>query len=41
MTEIRFKNLRFLITDSPNDENIQAFIDVRQLRELKTKQIRR
>lgn len=27
MTEIRFKNLRFLITDSPNDENMQAFID--------------
>jgi hypothetical protein len=28
MTEIRFKYLRFLITDSPADENIQSFIEV-------------
>ena len=28
MTEIRYKNLRFLITDSPADENIQSFIEV-------------
>lgn len=27
MTEIRFKHLRFLITDSPADENIQSFIE--------------
>lgn len=28
MAEIRFKHLRFLITDSPADENIQSFIEV-------------
>lgn len=27
MTEIRYKNLRFLITNSPTDENIQSFIE--------------
>lgn len=27
MTEIRFKYLRFLITDSPTDENIPSFIE--------------
>jgi len=27
MTEIRFKNLRFLITNSPSDDNMQTFID--------------
>jgi len=27
MTELRFKNLRFLITDSPADENVQSFIE--------------
>jgi hypothetical protein len=28
MTEIRFKHLRFLITNSPADENVQSFIEV-------------
>jgi protein tyrosine phosphatase type 4A len=27
MTEIRFKHLRFLITNSPADENVQSFIE--------------
>jgi protein tyrosine phosphatase type 4A len=27
MTEIRFKDLRFLITDSPADENLPSFIE--------------
>ena len=30
MTEIRYKHLRFIVTNSPADENIQAFIEVRQ-----------
>ena len=29
MTEIRFKHLRFLITESPADENLPAFIEVK------------
>jgi len=29
VTEIRYKTLRFLITDSPDDENIQSFIEVK------------
>ncbi len=28
ITELRYKNLRFLITDSPDDENIQSFTEV-------------
>lgn len=28
VTEIRYKTLRFIITDSPNDDNIQSFIEV-------------
>lgn len=28
VTELRYKDLRFLITDSPDDENIQAFTEV-------------
>jgi len=27
MTELRYKDLRFLITDSPNDENVPSFIE--------------
>jgi len=27
MTEVRFKHLRFIITDSPADENLQSFIE--------------
>jgi len=27
MTEVRYKCLRFLITDSPTDENVQSFIE--------------
>jgi len=27
MTELRYKHLRFLITDSPADENLQSFIE--------------
>lgn len=27
MTEIRFKNLRFIVTNSPTDENIQGFLE--------------
>ncbi|CAF0902637.1 unnamed protein product [Adineta steineri] len=27
VTELRYKNLRFLITDSPDDENIQSFTE--------------
>ena len=30
-TELRYKHLRFLITDSPNDDNIQAFVEVRTI----------
>jgi hypothetical protein len=29
LTELRYKNLRFLITNSPDDENVPAFIEVR------------
>jgi hypothetical protein len=28
MTELRYKHLRFLITDSPNDENVPSFVEV-------------
>lgn len=28
MTEIRYKHLRFLITDSPADENLPSYIEV-------------
>ena len=28
LTEVRYKDLRFLITDSPNDDNVQSFIEV-------------
>lgn len=28
MTEIRYKHLRFLITDSPADESVHGFIEV-------------
>ncbi len=28
MSELRYKHLRFLITDSPADENLQSFIEV-------------
>jgi hypothetical protein len=28
ITELRYKDLRFLITDSPDDENVQSFTDV-------------
>ncbi len=28
ITEIRYKNLRFIITDSPDDENVQSFTEV-------------
>jgi hypothetical protein len=31
MTEIRFKHLCFLITNSPADENIQSFIEVKRI----------
>jgi len=27
MTEVRYKHLRFVITDSPADENVQSFIE--------------
>ncbi|CAF5190186.1 unnamed protein product, partial [Rotaria magnacalcarata] len=27
ITELRYKHLRFLITDSPTNENIQSFIE--------------
>jgi protein tyrosine phosphatase type 4A len=27
ITELRYKDLRFLITDSPDDENVQSFTD--------------
>jgi hypothetical protein len=29
LTELHYKDLRFLITDSPDDENVEAFIEVR------------
>ena len=29
ITELRYKHLRFLISDSPANENIQSFIEVR------------
>jgi hypothetical protein len=32
MTELRYKTLRFLITDSPDNDNLQAFIEVSQAR---------
>lgn len=28
VTELSYKDLRFLITDSPDDENIQSFTEV-------------
>jgi len=28
MSELRYKHLRFLITDSPADESLQSFIEV-------------
>lgn len=28
VTELRYKDLRFIITDSPDDENIQTFTEV-------------
>ena len=28
VSEVRYKDLRFLITDSPDDENIQSFTEV-------------
>jgi hypothetical protein len=28
LTELRYKNLRFLITDSPDDDNLASFIEV-------------
>lgn len=28
VSEIRYKDLRFLITDSPDDENVQSFTEV-------------
>lgn len=31
MTEIRFKNLRFIVTNSPTDENIQGFLEVNRV----------
>jgi hypothetical protein len=29
ITELRYKDLRFLITDSPDDENVQSFTEVK------------
>jgi hypothetical protein len=29
VSELRYKDLRFLITDSPDDENVPSFIEVR------------
>jgi hypothetical protein len=28
ISEIRYKDLRFIITDSPDDENVQLFTEV-------------
>jgi hypothetical protein len=28
VTELRYKDLRFLITDSPDDESVQSFTEV-------------
>jgi hypothetical protein len=28
LTELRYKNLRFLITDSPDDDNLASFVEV-------------
>ena len=28
VTELRYKDLRFLITDTPDDENVQLFVEV-------------
>ena len=28
VTEVQYKDLRFLITDSPDDENVQSFVEV-------------